>query len=379
MIRQILEVKKFTPILAKDDHRAQPLSLPIFQAICSSCHAIVDFSSGGLPEEKGSVNGLSPTGGVLMENGFLRSTLPANNILHVVDFDTKLPAEAQALKYTRYRDLDELGRIVATWLEELLNERHATERLLLSRHNVHRTDIWYHCDTPTANPKSRRFLDAPWGAALSGGGTGSELLRRVVRAIDSCYSVVMHPPTAQDSKDCHTRSELVCRASKGNLLLLDAPIGLNGDLNWVAKMILTECQKELVSRLSVRFRFLKQSEKANSSEEKCIDYRGGKRCVSTPQDDYGAVWRVPNPFCEGSFALVMAGIHAPASYGAAAVVATPPQARRLIDELGLREELPDEELFFEAVFKIKRTYLIEDLNSPEWIFAQQLHTKANSE
>lgn len=364
------EEVRYVAVEAREAKRTRPLSLGIYEHMCSCAHAIVDLSAKPGTEGEGSA------GGVLIENSFLRST--AEQVLHVVRRGTPLCAEAQSLEYEDYDSPEELMDIVRDWVQRLdTDETAPVRRLLFNQGPIQSYRIWYHCKGPTASGLRPDDIGAEWDDALPGGGSGAVLLDRAFRALQPSKQ---HRMLARRCTEDEPRSaKHVADLPKRNLYLLDSPFTRDGNgtrpLNWVMGETFGRLERRRSRRPSVAMEIIPPGSPGEQEHpgEKLRLRIGNRGCAyATPAWDYGFVVRTRTPFDRQAFVLLLAGIHAPASHAAAEAVAVPARAGRLIAKLEGKGLPSSGAPCFEAVFRVRRTYLREDLGELQWLHTQPL-------
>jgi hypothetical protein len=312
--------------------------------------------------------------GVLVENSFLRACMP--EILHVTNERRHLCAELDALVSSVYHTPGELESIVSGWAEEL-NRRYITPIRRVLLHNpgaVGNYRTWFHCFFPTARQdKPQDWVPARWDRALSGGHSGHLAIVRALRALNEGEKLAptdfSHCATVLDSEE----------ARKGlkqtNLYLLDSPVtrgpdGQAASLNWVMNEALRLLRRGgTVPPLTVGMEVIPQGslEADRYPNERIRMCYGGEKAYATPAWDYGFILRAPSPFDQSTFVLIMAGVHAPATHAAAEVVTDPRRMDTLMGLLRAHGMDDHEPCYFEAAFKVRRTFLPQDLGEVEWL------------
>ena len=100
--------------------------------------------------------------------------------------------------------------------------------------------------------------------------------------------------------------------------------------------------------------------------------------VASAEWDYGFAIRAPNPYrTDGrGIAVLIAGLHAPATHVAAEILSVPARAREFVEGVRRvwRTDL-SQIAFFEAVVKVRRTYHQRDLGKIELVHFQDLSLK----
>ena len=374
--RQVLESTlkehRLFPIIAdgKVDGKAtgnkygNTIAQNISGCICSSAHAIMELS---VPKRKMTAPG------VLSESGFVRTMIPKERLLFIGRRGTKPGVELDGFHRISYDTDQELKDEVDQWLKTAIKRPlNAVRRILLSR-VCPRYKICLHCLLPTHARKGT--VDAPSSLALSGGGSGSELIRLVFERLiemehpKSRHSIeerVLNTEKTRPPDPFNVKSE----AKSGNLYLLDAPIARGKrwkhGLNWVTNGVLSEISKQSGPKPSVSFKPL-----TKGKEEKKIILGAREEWKANRKEDYGVIMRVRNPYSPGAFALILAGIHAPASHAAAEIVVTPTLAQSLLNYVYKGCKLPSE-LYFAVVFSVRRTYFPDGLGTPKWLYGERL-------
>ena len=365
-ISSTLRRHKLYPIFADKKHlKATLLPTAIYQDICKSAHAIVDFSN---PESE-----LPPTG-VMTENGVIRCN--TRNVLNLVDNQTLLPTDIRCYVYHRYEDMRVLGSLVAQWVEAEILWPLSLTRTLLFPNNSLPFKLIYHCLSPTAKPNRHPPLGEWDSSRLTGGGSGADILEKLIHAVADrpenfrtvCTTKQRHPP--EDVMPIMAKTRLTgC-----NALLLDAPFSTTGKLNWYLDAVFAAARKSgILTRFDAAFDFLSARERKlyKGEEEKRLVYHKENFCANR-QFDYGLVMRIPNPYDRKAFALIMAGLHSPASHAAARIMADPYEVTRLARKLNVSEgQLPDN-LCFQAIFRVNRTFTPELLGRPKWEVVERI-------
>ena len=361
--------------------QANPSTQSVLEAafcerMAASARAIVD------------VTGLPPR--VLLELGALFTI--CTELLILYEEGAILPELLLALKTEAYRDKEDLQQKVRNWTTSLVEEDiKVVKRMLLSK--VERYAIWYHC----TKPETPELIFPP---PLSGGSSGADLVQRALVQLD-CKQVSSLNTTVTKE-----------HAMKRNLYLLDAPVqratstaGNPGSSsknpeqapqvskpdvetpsavvqNPISETIWEEIVHNPISKsiweeidTTVAFKALNGELAARYPRESLGIFYGKDHslcspCVAGALDDYGVVIRAPNPKDINAIVLLMAGLHAPATHAAANAVVDPFELKRLFANPKLKHVLG--EVFFEGVFKVKRTYCPSDLGPLKWVYLEVL-------
>ena len=213
---------------------------------------------------------------------------------------------------------------------------------------------------------------------LSGGFSGSELLETVASILSHNRGSVLCTTLCTEEGRRPPEQSLVRQAEQEtrdvNAFLLDAPIGKDGRLNWVLDALLKKAMEvsHTVHPISLRFDILDPREKENHPDEGKKIIAGDTTYYADPMYDYGIIIGIPNPFNPRAFALIMAGIHAPASHAAVQIMTHPFELCRLAKTLGVAESKVEDDLLFEAIFRVNRTYRPTMLGSPTWLYTRRL-------
>jgi hypothetical protein len=393
-IKRSLHSADFNPVVVERELNPIPLTEAITKKICSCGLAVVDLST----DDQGRF-----AGGVLMENGFLRCTMGSKSILLVAREGSELPAEAKSLKYEPYRDKTELRELVTRWLQQIITRYiEPTTKMLFNMKDPQNTryEVWFHCFGPTHDERKRSVLKRLWGdptrrdSLLSGGWSGYKLLQKTFDALKPAHLKEAHIANfgrcyVGNSGERKVDGGKQPKLESSNLYLLDAPISRGGDmrecrLNWIMHEGLERLRGRLSPTPSVRMEVLDPSLPEDydlasvfPSEVKKLKYNEGELMVATSAWDYGFIVRAPNPFCEdaNTIALIMAGLHAPATHVAAEVFSVPARARKFAEYVQSQGANLLETDFFEAVFEVRRTYYQDDLGEIRWLHFRQLREK----
>jgi hypothetical protein len=243
-------------------------------------------------------------------------------------------------------------------------DRFSDVRTLLDPWNSWPVEIIYHCDPVQYQPVVATDL------GVSGGQSGGSLIKTALERFGGPdYRRV------DISNGKHIERTDWDRRKHNNLVLLDSPISRGTERGEYLAIPHNRWMLDLLNELKVRphisLEILGATAQQRNPMERLflrLDERGSV-ATADPLWDLGFLARVPSPYRPGATALLLCGLHAPATHAAAAAISYPRGAATLLKHLqtkGIRGR------YFAASFRVERSYRDSRLTEPEWLTAEEI-------